>query len=214
MCGTPKLNLSLVHPTSVNDVNKMKKTLKNQLCLTVVLLLLAACGARENDKAKIIITSTQARADILITRIHTLKSDTLLTSKTDSVGSCTFEIPVTKPMFVIIQIGKKYGEVYLSPGDDLVINENGEAYQIPLTFSGQGAEINNYVSWVNSTVEKIKWSNGRGTIDLEIPEFLNLFDSLKTVVNTFHKHYIDSVALPHEVVSLLEKKEPCQIFNH
>lgn len=48
-------------------------------------------------------------------------------------------------MFVTIQIGEKYGELYVSTDYNLQLEENGQDYTIPLTFSGKGAEINNYV---------------------------------------------------------------------
>lgn len=184
----------------------MKNLFKIWLRLTVVPFLIIGCNEKESNNAVITITSTQPHVDVIVSRYQNLYRDTLVLSKTDSLGVSKFELPVNESMLILFQIGKKYGEVYLSPGDKLVINETGVDYTIPLTFSGQGAEINNYISWVNSNVEKIKWKNGIGIIDLEVPEFLWRFDSLKSAITAFHEHYIDSVALPDEIITMLENK--------
>jgi thiol-disulfide isomerase/thioredoxin len=116
-------------------------------------------------------------------------------------------------MFVLFQIGEKYGEVYLSPGDDLRIEEVGSDYKIPLRFSGKGAEINNYVSWVNSNVERIKWAKGKGLAQIDYDEFSHRFDSLKNTINSFHKNYLDSVALPKDIIAKLEYKNTVKFLE-
>jgi hypothetical protein len=127
-------------------------------------------------------------------------------STTDSAGNSSIEIALYRPTIALIQIGQKYGEVYLAPGYHLLIRENGQDYKIPLTFSGKGADVNNYISWVNSNVEKIKWASGKGLYDLDMMEFQHRFDSLKTAINNFHEDYLDSVALPADIIATLEYK--------
>jgi thiol-disulfide isomerase/thioredoxin len=185
----------------------MKIHPKTWLYFLLLHLALQGCNERESNKATISIKSkTQLNAPIKIYHSNYLDDTILIESKTDSVGGSSFELPLSKPMFVTIQIGEKYGELYVSPGDNLQVEENAQDYTIPLTFSGKGAEINNYVSWVNSNVEKIKWANGKGLYDLQMDEFLHRFDSLKVTINGFHNSYVDSVTLPDEAVSMLEYK--------
>jgi len=185
----------------------MKALSKTWLGLVILPFLFIGCTNKENDTATITIKSkTQLNEEVKISLYTNIDQVTLYESKTDSVGHCSFVLPLKKPMFVTIQIGKKYGEVYLSSGYDLQIEEVGEDYQIPLKHSGVGSEINNYISWVNSNVEKIKWANGRGLNLLDYSEFLHRFDSLKTIIANFHNSYIDSVKLTEETVSMLEYK--------
>lgn len=184
------------------------KTLSNAgLSLAVLAFVILGCKKGEHEKAKITIRSTtQLNAAVKVSLYNNLDQTTLVESKTDSMGNSSFEVTLQGPMFAIIQIGRKYGEVYLSPDYDLVIKENGRDYQIPLMFSGKGAEINNYISWVNSNVEKIKWANGQGLYDLSFNEFSHRYDSLIGTINDFHRSYMDSVILPSEIISVLEYK--------
>ena len=185
----------------------MKTPAKTWLYVLLLLLALQGCNNKNSNKATVTIKSkTQLSAPIKLSRPNYLDDTTLLESETDTTGSGTFDLALTKPMFVTIQIGEKYGELYVSPGYNLQVEENGQDYTVPLTFSGKGAEINNYVSWVNSNVEKIKWANGRGLCELEIDEFRHRFDSLKTTINKFNNSYVDSVTLSGDEVALLEYK--------
>jgi len=168
---------------------------------------ITGCNDRVTDNAKIEITSTtQPNAEIKISLYSALDQVTINESKTNSIGNGSVEVVLEKPMFALIQIGNKYGEIYLSPGDDLHIEEVGLDYKIPLKFSGKGAAINTYVSWVNSNVESIKWANGRGLAQIDYPEFSHRYDSLKSAINNFHKSYIDSVTLPNDMIVKLEYK--------
>ncbi len=177
----------------------------SKIWLLLIILNVVMIGCNENNKVKIRIKSTQPNAEIKIS-LYTLEQVIIHESKTDSLGNSSFEVTVQRPMFANIQIGKKYGEVYLASGYDLAIEEVDQAYHVPLLFSGKGAEINNYVSWVNSNVEKIKWANGRGVAQLEYSEFLHRFNSLKTTITDFHKRYTDSVQLTNETTAMLEYK--------
>lgn len=176
-------------------------------CFLIVHITLSGCGDKDSNNTKITIDSkTQANAAVRLFYNSNFDEKTLLETKTDSAGYSAFELTLQKPMFVIIKIGEKFGELYLSPGDNLHIKENGADYKIPLSFSGKGSGINNYVSWVNSNVEKIKWAGGRGLYGLKPDEFFSRFDSLKHTINSFHNGYMDSVALSTEAAAMLEYK--------
>ena len=186
----------------------MNICLKPVIHLVVLACVLLACNTKgKNKKVKIALYSTtQTDEPIKISLFSLLEQNPLFESKTDSTGYCTFEMTVQESMFVLIQVGEKYGELYLSPASDLIIKENGQDYTIPLTFTGEGSEVNNYVSWVNSNVEKIKWANDRGLSELDFNEFSNRFDSLKNTISRFHDSYVDTVSLTDEEVAILEMK--------
>lgn len=185
----------------------MKEFIKTWRWLIILHFIILGCNSKEADKVKISIKSTtQPNAEVKISQYVALELVIISEARTDSIGNSFLELSLQKPVFAIIQIGEKYGEVYLSPGYDLLIDEVGQDYKIPLRFSGKGAEINNYVSWVNSNVESIKWANGRGLAQIDYDEFSTRFDSLKNTINSFHKNYIDSVTLSNDVIAKLEYK--------
>ena len=191
----------------------MNVSLKPLIQLIVFACLLLGCSSKETRSSATITiySTTQTNAEVKISRFSLLEQTTLFTSRTDSTGYCTFEMPVDTPMFAQIQVGERYGEVYLSPDSELTIKENGRDYKIPLTFSGKGSAINNYVSWVNSNVEAIKWANGRGIGELDFDEFSERFDSLKNTISGFHKSYLDTVSVTDEQVAALKLKNKVKL---
>jgi thiol-disulfide isomerase/thioredoxin len=191
----------------------MKQPSKAWLLLIILNFVIIGCENRETDKVKIrILSTTQPNAEIKISLYNNLDEVVIYESKTDSTGNSSFELTSEKPLFAYIQIGNTYGEVYLSSGYDLLIEEVDQDYQIPLSFSGKGAEINNYISWVNTIVEKIKWANGRSLSHLDYNEFMHRFDSLQTTITNFHNSYVDSIQLTIETISMLEYKNSIKFF--
>lgn len=192
-------------------MNAMPKIFYNLASFSVVLLL--CCNPAPDDIATITIKSnSQQNSAVKISVPKYLGQTTLFETTTDSAGYSSFEIALSRPTIALIQIGKKYGEVYLAPGYKLQIKENGQDYKIPLTFSGEGADANNYISWVNSNVEKIKWASGQGIYDLDVYGFRHRFDSLKSTIKKFHKDYSDSVALTREMLAILEYKNSTKLL--
>ena len=185
----------------------MKIPSRIYLCLAAFSVIASGCTPEQNKEATITIKSaTQANSPVTISLLKNLDKINLVESTTDSTGNSSIEVALSKPTIALIQIGEKYGEVYLAPGYNLLIRENGQDYKIPLTFSGEGADVNNYISWVNSNVEAIKWASGKGLYDLDMMKFQHRFDSLKTAINNFHKDYLDSVSLSRDLVAILEYK--------
>lgn len=186
----------------------MKVPLKQLLLVAVLMCVIVGCTTKpDHKKVKITIQSTnQLNAEVKLSREMFLERTILLESRTDSNGHCSIELTVQKPMFVLIQIGERYGELHLAPDYDFVIYDVDLDYRVPLTFSGKGAATNNYVSWVNSNVEKIKWANDKGVSELNRYEFFDRYDSLKETIANFHQSYLDSVRLSNETIAKLEQK--------
>ena len=169
--------------------------------------ILSGCNPEPDNSVTITIKSlTQQNSAVKVSVMRNFDHLTLVETTIDSAGNSSFELDLNEPTIALIQIGKKYGEVYLAPGYRLFIKENGSDYTIPLIFSGNGAGVNNYINWVNSNVERIKWASGKGLYELDISGFRQRFDSLQITVNNFHEAYLDSVALPSDLVALLRYK--------
>lgn len=181
--------------------------------LSGYIILLGVClisckwpaGAREAVKVRIK-SENQSEVTVQFREASLLDNTPLFESQTDSTGYVVMDLPLQEPMFLNVQIGNKYGEVYLSPGDDVMIKEVGLDYTIPLQFSGPGADINNYISWVNSNVEGLKWRKENGIYDLSDEQFITWMDSARVVVDQFHQAYLDSVPLSEEFIKMLAQK--------
>ena len=181
---------------------------KISLCVSALSFALSGCNPEDKKEVTITIKSaTQPNSAVKISVRRNLDQMTLAEAATDSAGNSSFELALNEPTSALIQIGEKYGEIYLAPGYRLLIKENGQDYKIPLTFSGEGADVNNYIGWLNSNVEKIKWASGKGLYGLDMTEFRHRFDSLKATINNFHEAYLDSVALSKDILATLEYKK-------
>jgi thiol-disulfide isomerase/thioredoxin len=183
----------------------MKVSLKIVIGLLIVFQI--GCSDRADQRVLIrILSQSQPKTEVKISVIKSMKEVVLLDATTDSLGFSSSELSLDKPMFVLLKVGKKYGELYLTPGDNLFIKENGLAYTDALTFSGKGADVNNYIAWFNSTFERTRWSDQKALPSLTTSEFLNVYDSLKIRINEFHAAYLDSVEVSPERVATLEYK--------
>ncbi len=172
----------------------------------VLYVVFIGCTKKDQDKVQITIHGGEQNSEVRLSIEKNLIDTVLFKSQTDSLGQCKIELNLHEPMFVLIQIGKKYAELYLAPGYDLNLIVKSTVYTTPLQFSGTGAEVNNYVSWVNSNQEKIKWAGGRGLSALNEQEFLKRYDSLKATLQNFHDHYFDSIQLDDQLKKMLEVK--------
>lgn len=92
----------------------MKTPSRIYLCLAAFSLI-AGCTQEQNKKVTITIKSaTQANSPVTISLLKNLDKISLVESTTDSAGNSLFEMALSKPTIALIQIGEKYGEVYLA----------------------------------------------------------------------------------------------------
>lgn len=187
----------------------MKKHLKQSIGLILLIVTVTSCVNRKNGKASITIRSkTQHHADVKVYHYKNITPINLVKSKTDSLGNCSFEIELQKPMLVMLQIGDKYGEVYLSSGDNITIEENGKDDQPFLVFLGDRKKLNNGLARYNSAFEKVRW--GKGNIPtLSRSEYLNRLDSLKTIFTNFK----DSTTLSDDESTVIEAKNKIKLLE-
>lgn len=154
----------------------------------------------------------QPNAAVKIYHYNMLRETILAQSTTDSLGYCTLEVALEKPVLVMIQIGTTYSEIYLTPGNSLAIQEDTGSSRKRLTFSGEGREINNCISWFNAAFEKIRW--GKGDLPmLNETQFTNRLDSLRGLFKEFEAAYTDSVNLSKDEREILEKKNKLKIVS-
>lgn len=182
----------------------MKKISKTQVWLGALLVLLMACN-QTPPKATITITnSLQHEAVVKISQYLNLDQSVLAESRIDSLGNCKLELVLDTPIFALLQVGKNYREIYLTPETDLTITNVDGDYQSHFKFSGDGADINNYNTKLNSIVNSFKqeklWTTN------EYATFSKQHDSLKTILSTFYKKFTDSLSLTEAEQTMFESR--------
>lgn len=108
--------------------------------IAVLSFILFGCNPQHDSRVIVTIKSfTQQNSAVKVSVTKNLDALTLVETTVDSAGNGSFELTLEDPTTALIQIGKKFGEVYLAPGYRLLVEENGQDYTIPLAFSGEGA---------------------------------------------------------------------------
>lgn len=108
--------------------------------LLVLGVVFISCAKKDaQDKVQIDIRGGEPNSEVRLSIEKNLIDTVLVKSQTDSLGQSKIELELHDPMFVLIQIGKKYVEIYLAPGYNLNLKIKGTEYTIPLQFSGTGA---------------------------------------------------------------------------
>lgn len=150
------------------------------------------------------ITGRTQGLSVFITKFNSInyRRDTLAGSQINSSGNAVLLLSLTKPTSAEIRIGTKKTDLYLSPGDDLrleidLLNTN-------FTFSGKGAEANNYL-WQSAVIQKksSRFKN-QDIIELEANDFIIGLDTMAKAMNTFYSRYTSKHPLPKNVSTLLK----------
>lgn len=181
--------------------------------LIFICSLIAGCNGGDSKVAKVkVVFNSQPHVTVKLYRTHYLDEQVIFTSVTDSIGVCAFQVALSKPMFAWLQVGDRYAEVYLSPESDFTINEVDKSMQVPVRFLGRGAEVNNYVAWVNQAVDRTSWSNGHSIGELDQSHFSSALDSITSELAAFSHRYTDSVSLPKSEKAMLEHKSRIKLL--
>lgn len=184
----------------------MRNTIQ-PIAIILIVVCIAGCSRKEKSSGvKLSLTSSSENPIAKLTLYKNLDEITLAETTLDSIGNGVLEFNLTEPTIAYIQIGDKYGELYLAPGYNLTVTANNDEPKKSITYTGIGSEVNNYNSQLNLIVEAIKMKGGSYIGQLSIESFSSRFDSLKTEVVEFHSNYIDSVSLSADIIPLLEKK--------
>jgi thiol-disulfide isomerase/thioredoxin len=181
----------------------MKRNL-SLTCLLFAVLLLFQCTTKLKIATVTIISKNQPNVDVIIRHVNGIHLEKFTQSATDSSGHCLIDIPMENPRFLYLQIGNKYGEFYLSPGDSLTIEHVGENYIHPLHYSGSGSIISSYITMINGMVNNFKQIKRLNNLPLEA--FLYGYDSLRNKMDNFHRNFVDSVDIAPNQANLLVYK--------
>ncbi len=153
----------------------MKKT----LFLGLLILGFISCQNKaEKTSTKTVLTGQIQNAPMPFMVLLDNQNKKVSGIKLDSLGRFTDTITV-KPAYYKMQIGQQYAQLYLKPGDQLTIKADYKNFDNSLTFSGKGAEANNYLAQKTLLEEKLKHKTSYkyyGKLDEKA--FLKLVDSI------------------------------------
>lgn len=130
------------------------------------------------------------------------RRDTLAGSQINASGNASLLISLTKPTFAEIRIGNKKTDLYLSPGDDLRLE--ADLTNPNFTFTGKGAEANNYL-WQSAVIQEKRFRYKNQYInELSTNEFIVRLDTMAKALKAFHSLYVSKHPLSKHVSTLLK----------
>ncbi|SFU37697.1 Thiol-disulfide isomerase or thioredoxin [Pustulibacterium marinum] len=94
-------------------------------------------------------------------------------------GTFTDTLHIEEPGYYTFKIGQETSTFYLKNGEDINLSIDTNQFDESITYTGEGAEENNYLAQKYITDEKIT-SNMKDFYSLEEKEFVGKLDSLKT----------------------------------
>ncbi len=178
----------------------------------IIFVMVCCLPRKQSSVVKIRIVHTTPNSIVTIIQKKYLDDIDLAKMELDSTGSGILDIRLQNPSIVSMQIDKKYSELYLAPGYELVVTPYTDKPDKPMRYSGIGSDINNYIANLNLVVEKIKWQNGEFIARLDVKHFSIRFDSIKICVSKFHSQFLDSIKLSQDLTQMLIKKNELELL--
>jgi len=167
---------------------------------------IVGCSQKESNTLTLVIKSDFENGEpIQVITLKNLAEHILVESKLDSTSQALVEFELEKPTIAYVRIGNKYSEVYLTPGSKMEAwtSQSGS----PIKFTGDGADVNNYLAEVMALVETAKMRGGKYIAQLDAEPFLDRVDSIKSDLDGLYNRYTDSLKFPQHVQSILERKK-------
>jgi thiol-disulfide isomerase/thioredoxin len=177
--------------------------MKRNILLALVALLIMSCSNQEqNDYSAIIkgeVLSGKAKAvkfEWIVENPISGKGETFI-AEIDSNSTFSIEIPLERIATGRITVGRFYHDIYLMPGDNFFVSIDADT----ITYSGKGAEKNNYVyqTETNGLWNRAYYKESNKG-ELTPAEFLEFLKQFKQKRLNFLEAYMDSVKLQNEFV--------------
>ena len=169
-------------------------------------LLIISCNIEDSGKVRILVSTSDLsvkNVKVNLTNLLNL-SDTLLSiAKFDSTGKATLEFKLSYPMFASIELGDRWIGLYVEPNYNLILNVDQKSDNA-VSFSGNGAEPNNYLFQVNKIFRKYEFKDGKRLVELTPISVVNRFDSLIMDIKNYRIRYFDSTNMTKKTMQILE----------
>lgn len=131
-------------------------------------------------------------------------NDTLAKTTLDAEGNAVLEIQLSQPIFVGIKIGNKGGTGYLMPNDNVGLSIDLKDEKSIYTFTGKGAEANNYLAQSGAVFSEYFRFNGKPINGWEPEIFASRLAVMEKAFADFHQNYMSKSSLPQNTGKLLE----------
>lgn len=122
------------------------------------------------------------------------------TAKIQEDGTFYMKIDIEKPFYGTIRSGE-YSNIFLCPGDSIFVELDTKKFDETITYSGIGAEINNYLAQ-KLLVESGFTSSQSELYKLDEESFVKKIDSLKQSISELY----NEISVNNEVFQKLEPK--------
>lgn len=199
--------------------------MKKILAILLIILFVASCKKEQKKvvKKEFIVLSGKiknANSDSFLIKNMFMETLATIKLKNDSVFADTIDL---SEGYYILSDGKEYKNVFFKPTYDLEINLDAKKFDESLTYSGTGANENNYLnkkSLKRESFGKLSYYGYYAKLDED--KYLHLKDSLSNeMLKLFKKHeanldkdfaYIESKAIEYEKLENIAKYESMRRF--
>lgn len=115
----------------------------------VAVAILVGCqnqGSNQTNKTILSGKVSNTEADKVQFRISGKSGNNTHKIAIDTNGSFKGEIPIDRPSYLRVMIGKQYTNTFARPGDKVVMKLNADSFDESLTYDGSAKTINNYLA--------------------------------------------------------------------
>ena len=200
---------------------RMERIFKlSRLLLLVLALKLISCQQENSaslpeNTVRLTVMPTDGRP--LNVKIGTIDpfsfADSVFVSKELTPVDTVVLINLSEPTLAYLDIDGQGHELYLAPGYDLKVSANHAEESPSITYTGTGAEVNNYLEQTSQLHEKLIKTDEGYAWELEEEAFTARLDSMKTTYRDFHRGYTDTVALPEKLRASLEMRNRLKLIS-
>lgn len=180
-----------------------------------LICLMAVCKPRDKQKVSLrLIAPDFKNTRVLLYTLGVVDSemDTLGNVQLDSLGNGTLQLEIEKPVFASLLVDRRWGEIYVQPGYDMSV-VIPQVDTLPLTFSGTGKAINNYLATADAIKKRIEQRNGYTFMQLPEPvAFQELVRQTIDSLQVFHAGYVDTVTLSPADEHLVRSRSAVNLF--
>ncbi|WP_215232261.1 TlpA family protein disulfide reductase [Dyadobacter linearis] len=184
-----------------------------------LLLYLGLSGCEKKDLNRVTIvakldSAANLELELITFNILNLDEVVLTKAKFDSTGTGEFELSVDHPVFVYVDQKKSLVPLFISPGDNLMVTTMKGKTKRSVTYSGEGAIINQYLQKVNSTYGNYEVFDYRVFEKMKLDAFLSKRDSLeKQMARHFADLKKDNKVKP-EILQIMEANNRIILYSY
>jgi thiol-disulfide isomerase/thioredoxin len=174
--------------------------------LSIIYLFFLSVGIyAQKSNVKITVKASKSTNARLIASLSNLLGgkDTLAQQPLNAQGEGSVIFHLSKPSFVLLDINNQQFNCYLTPNDNLEVMIEMKDKKPVFSFSGKGAEANNYLAQSLLVFNQYFTFNGKQINELKAEEFASRLDTMKKAFVDFHQNYTSKVSMSPSTSALL-----------